>query len=239
MWRPSPSTKSGPRRNVAGRPRGRRAQESRRVRGSERPQPKSGGWPKAAPLAFSTVGLFRLWLMEAAKQNRSGHRDTTALLVAYRHGLRASNLARKNLCVTLTDAPLRTLFEIARRCSWRLWRRNLGGSIPIDAPNLRCRTTVDRTFQSASSNVRSIILFARAIIDFADTRLIVFSGSPRRSSTSSLVSTASVERQILWIMSFRSERADATSLIELRYCVFAIRHVFYEVISGQLQFFVS
>ena len=29
-------------------------------------------------------------LMEAAKQNRSGRRDATAILVAYRHGLRAS-----------------------------------------------------------------------------------------------------------------------------------------------------
>ena len=27
-------------------------------------------------------------LIEAAKQNRSGHRDATAILVAYRHGLR-------------------------------------------------------------------------------------------------------------------------------------------------------
>jgi integrase len=32
-------------------------------------------------------------LMEAAKQNRCGHRDATAILVAYRHGLRASELA--------------------------------------------------------------------------------------------------------------------------------------------------
>ena len=31
-------------------------------------------------------------LIEAAKQNRSGHRDSTAILVAYRHGLRASEL---------------------------------------------------------------------------------------------------------------------------------------------------
>ena len=31
-------------------------------------------------------------LMEAAEQNRSGHRDATAILVAYRHGLRASEL---------------------------------------------------------------------------------------------------------------------------------------------------
>jgi integrase len=31
-------------------------------------------------------------LIEVAKQNRSGHRDATAILVAYRHGLRASEL---------------------------------------------------------------------------------------------------------------------------------------------------
>jgi integrase len=31
-------------------------------------------------------------LTEAAKANRSGHRDATMILVAYRHGLRASEL---------------------------------------------------------------------------------------------------------------------------------------------------
>ena len=31
-------------------------------------------------------------LMEAARQNRQGHRDATAILIAYRHGLRASEL---------------------------------------------------------------------------------------------------------------------------------------------------
>jgi len=31
-------------------------------------------------------------LVEAAKQNRSGHRDATVILVAFRHGLRASEV---------------------------------------------------------------------------------------------------------------------------------------------------
>ena len=31
-------------------------------------------------------------LIEATKQNRCGHRDATAILVAYRHGLRASEV---------------------------------------------------------------------------------------------------------------------------------------------------
>jgi site-specific recombinase XerD len=44
-------------------------------------------------------------LMEAAKANRWGHRDATMVLVAYRHGLRASELEpfpfRLNRNVTL------------------------------------------------------------------------------------------------------------------------------------------
>ena len=48
-------------------------------------------------------------LIEAAKQNRSGHRDATAILVAYRHGLRAH--ARRR--------PLALRSPIARRAERR------------------------------------------------------------------------------------------------------------------------
>jgi len=44
--------------------------------------------------------------MEAAKGNRYGHRDATMVLVAYRHGLRASEL------VDLRQAP----FLISKLC---------------------------------------------------------------------------------------------------------------------------
>src|ERR1700751_1162984 len=43
-------------------------------------------------------------LMDAARQNRWGHRDATAILIAYRHGLRASELVN----VRLDDLDLTT-----------------------------------------------------------------------------------------------------------------------------------
>jgi integrase len=47
------------------------------------------------------------WLMEAARQNRWGHRDATAILVAYRHALAASELvALRWKDVELTAARL-------------------------------------------------------------------------------------------------------------------------------------
>ena len=36
-------------------------------------------------------------LIEAAKSNRNGHRDATMILLAFRHGLRASELCRPAL----------------------------------------------------------------------------------------------------------------------------------------------
>jgi integrase len=47
-------------------------------------------------------------LMEAARQHRWGHRDATAILVAYQHGLRASELvALRWTDIDLTTARLR------------------------------------------------------------------------------------------------------------------------------------
>src|SRR5262245_41697940 len=43
-------------------------------------------------------------LIEAAKQNRWGHRDATAILIAYRHGLRASEL----VALRWSDTELQT-----------------------------------------------------------------------------------------------------------------------------------
>src|SRR5215813_13103885 len=54
----------------------------------------------ASSVEIVTVGSMREYLtekevdrlIEAAKGNRWGHRDATAILIAYRHGLRASEL---------------------------------------------------------------------------------------------------------------------------------------------------
>ena len=46
--------------------------------------------PKRPREYLTELGIERL--LEAARQNRWGHRDATAILLAYRHGLRASEL---------------------------------------------------------------------------------------------------------------------------------------------------
>jgi len=55
-------------------------------------------------------------LMNAAKDNRHGHRDTTMVLVAYRHGLRASELvdhheAREALALAVAGVTAIMLIE--------------------------------------------------------------------------------------------------------------------------------
>jgi Phage integrase family len=62
-------------------------------------------------------------LIEAAKQNRSGHRDATAILVAYRHGLRASYLVP--LCWDDIDLATGRLHV----------RRAKGGDASVHPPN--------------------------------------------------------------------------------------------------------
>ena len=47
--------------------------------------------PKRRPREYLTETEIER-LMEAARKNRQGHRDATAMLIAYRHGLRASEL---------------------------------------------------------------------------------------------------------------------------------------------------
>jgi hypothetical protein len=54
-------------------------------------------------VALRLVGrVQREQVVEAVKDNRQGHRDTTMILLAYRHALRASELAisRKRSTVT-------------------------------------------------------------------------------------------------------------------------------------------
>jgi integrase len=48
-------------------------------------------------------------LIEAAKQNRSGHRDAAAILVAYRHGLRASEVVALRWDDAYRDRPRQSL----------------------------------------------------------------------------------------------------------------------------------
>jgi type 1 fimbriae regulatory protein FimB/type 1 fimbriae regulatory protein FimE len=64
-------------------------------------------------------------LMDAARQNRWGHRDATAILMAYRHGLRASELVKVRWDdLFATVMPLRATRKRTRiasqNTSWRL-----------------------------------------------------------------------------------------------------------------------
>jgi integrase len=53
-------------------------------------------------------------LIEAAKQNRSGHRDATAILVAYRHGLGASEV----VVLRWDDSDLNRALACAQGQGW-------------------------------------------------------------------------------------------------------------------------
>jgi integrase len=53
-------------------------------------------------------------LMEAAKQNRHGHRDSTMVLLAYRHGLRASELCDLRGISSTLIGPSYTSVESSR-----------------------------------------------------------------------------------------------------------------------------
>ena len=54
-------------------------------------------------------------LIEAARENRWGHRDSTMLLIAFRHGLRASELWKTQSCTSVGSSRV-----LLRRI--RLWR---------------------------------------------------------------------------------------------------------------------
>jgi integrase len=61
-------------------------------------------------------------LIKAAKQNRCGHRDATVILVAYRHGLRASEvvaLRRDDIDLVGLAAMLLRILPACRRCDVR------------------------------------------------------------------------------------------------------------------------
>jgi type 1 fimbriae regulatory protein FimE len=74
-------------------------------------------------------------LIEAAKDNRQGHRDATAILIAYRHGLRASEL----VALRWDDIDFRT--------GKLHMRRSKGGTAsvhPIGARELRALRRLQR-----------------------------------------------------------------------------------------------
>jgi integrase len=93
-------------------------------------------------------------LMEAARQHRWGHRDATAILVAYQHGLRACELvALRWVDIDLTTGRLRI-------------RRSKGGGVasshPISAQeSLALRRLRDEA--ASSAHVLARHLFARHV----------------------------------------------------------------------------
>jgi integrase len=84
-------------------------------------------------------------LMDAARQNRWGHRDATAILLAYRHGLRASELVN----VRWDDLDLTTGRMHVRRAKGRE-----ASVLPIGGKEMRALRRLQR-----ESSVKSLYVF--------------------------------------------------------------------------------
>jgi site-specific recombinase XerC len=91
-----------------------------------RPKPLYSLWPIFWDATIAVAKEIER-LIDAAGQNRWGHRDATAILLAYRHGLRASELVALRwddpspLGASMYDAP-----KAGKRPSIRLGARRCG-----------------------------------------------------------------------------------------------------------------
>ena len=78
-------------------------------------------------------------LIEAAKQNRSGHRDATAILVAYRHGLRASEI----VALRWDDIDLTTgRLHVRRASEWGMAERRFPARREIFGAQFLCSNRI-------------------------------------------------------------------------------------------------
>ena len=83
-------------------------------------------------------------LMDAAKGNRSGHRDGTMVLIAYRHGLRASEL---------TDLRWNQVDFGTARLHVRRIKQGIPSTHPIQRDELRALRRLQREQEPKSSFV--------------------------------------------------------------------------------------
>jgi type 1 fimbriae regulatory protein FimB/type 1 fimbriae regulatory protein FimE len=86
-------------------------------------------------------------LIDAAKGNRQGHRDATAILIAYRHGLRASEL----VALRWDDIDFRTGKLHVRRAK--------GGSASVHPLGARAMRALRRLQRETPEGVRSVYIF--------------------------------------------------------------------------------
>src|SRR5262249_24580757 len=86
-------------------------------------------------------------LMDAAKANRWGHRDATAILLAYRHGLRASEL----MALRWDDIDFRTSKLHVRRA-----KGGTGSVHPLRAKELRAQAARCARCRKASGRPTSL-----------------------------------------------------------------------------------